>query len=59
MDPMRAFLENSRLGLKTRFSTRWDSMFWLMAGSVKWARLLPGTPAGDKRGLGREARIGI
>ncbi len=30
---MRAFLLNSFEGLKRRFSTRWDSMFWLM-GSV-------------------------
>src|SRR5215210_7096835 len=27
---MRARLEKAFAGLKTRFSTRWDSMFWLI-----------------------------
>src|SRR5205807_2612520 len=47
MEEMRAFLANSRAGLKTRFSTRWDSMALLIQVG-KMMGCLATQPRGDK-----------
>src|SRR4051794_21596680 len=60
MLPTRAFLENALAGLKTRFSTRWDSMFWLMgvreANNARCPAQIESSWVGLHRGIERSRR---